>query len=152
VVDVIPIFVAPITSLLHQNLIGITYVGTSNFRMEPVRSMSLYSLTMPQFIIIVTKPPFVSTPIHIVDGVRSRTQTPRTTKFLSLHENILRELNKVFVSQPLDLGRGNSDPLGPRGPPRYFGLLMVNKAGHHYHQTNLMVNHLTIQSMLKILT
>jgi hypothetical protein len=29
--DVLPIFVVPIPSLLHQNNIGITYVGTSNF-------------------------------------------------------------------------------------------------------------------------
>jgi len=45
--DVVPIFVAHIPSLLHQNNIGVTYVRISNFRMEPVRSMPLYSMAMP---------------------------------------------------------------------------------------------------------
>jgi hypothetical protein len=34
-----------------------------------------------------------------------------------------KEVNKVFASQPLDLRGGSSNPLGP---PRYFGLPMVN--------------------------
>jgi hypothetical protein len=40
-----------------------------------------------------------------------------------------REVNKVFIGYPLDLGGGSSSPLGPLGPPRalkYFGLPMVN--------------------------
>jgi hypothetical protein len=45
--DVVPIFVAHVPSLLHQNNIGVTYAGTSNFKMEPVRSMSLYFVAMP---------------------------------------------------------------------------------------------------------
>jgi hypothetical protein len=32
VVDVIPIFIAPTPSLLHHNNIGVTYAGTSNFK------------------------------------------------------------------------------------------------------------------------
>jgi len=44
----------------------------------------------------MTKPSFVSTPIHIVNGVRSRMQTPRAIKFVSLHEDILEEVNKNF--------------------------------------------------------
>ncbi len=98
-VDIIPISTVPITSLLHQNHIGISYVKISNFRMEPISSMPLYPLAMPQSIIKVIEPPFVSTPIYIVDGVRFRMQTPRTTKFVSLHEDILGEVNKVFPSR-----------------------------------------------------
>jgi hypothetical protein len=45
VVDVVPISIAP--SLLHQNHIGITYAGTSNFGIELVRSMPLYFIAMP---------------------------------------------------------------------------------------------------------
>jgi hypothetical protein len=42
---------------------------------------------------------------------------------VSLHEDIPKEVNKVF-SQPSNLGRGDSPrPLGPLG---YFGLPMVN--------------------------
>ncbi len=45
--NVVPIYVALIPSMLHQNNIGITYVRTSNFIMEPVRSMPLYFVAMP---------------------------------------------------------------------------------------------------------
>jgi hypothetical protein len=68
----------------------------SNFRIEPTRFVPLYSTIMPYFIIIET--PFVSALIYIIDGVRFRPQTPRGTKFVSLHENIPREVNKVFAS------------------------------------------------------
>ncbi len=71
-VDVLPIFVTPIPSMLHQNNIGVTYAWTSNFKMEQVRSMPLYSVAMPQSIIIVTKVVFALAPVHIVDGARSR--------------------------------------------------------------------------------
>jgi hypothetical protein len=45
--DVVPISLAPIPSLLHQNNIGVTYARTSNFRMEPVRFVPSYSVAMP---------------------------------------------------------------------------------------------------------
>jgi len=45
---------------------------------------------------------------------------------VNLHEDIPKKVNKVFVSQPSNLRRGRSDPVGPLGPPRYFGLPMVN--------------------------
>ncbi len=38
-------------------------------------------------------------------------------------------MNKVFVNQPSNLRKGNLDPLGPLrppGPPRYFGLPIIN--------------------------
>jgi hypothetical protein len=47
VADVVLIFVAPTPSLLYHNNIGMTYVRTSNFKMEPVRSLPLYSMAMP---------------------------------------------------------------------------------------------------------
>jgi hypothetical protein len=63
VANVVPVSIAFIPSLLHQNHIGITYAGISNFSMEPIRSMPLHSVAMPLFIIIVTKPLFVLEPI-----------------------------------------------------------------------------------------
>jgi hypothetical protein len=48
---------------------------------------------------------------------------------VNLHEDIPREVNRVFVNQPSLLGGGGPYPLGPLGPlrpPRYFGLPMVN--------------------------
>jgi hypothetical protein len=45
---------------------------------------------------------------------------------VNLHEDILKEVNKISTNLPLDPRGGSSDPLGPLGPPRYFGLLMVN--------------------------
>jgi hypothetical protein len=41
-----------------------------------------------------------------------------------VHEEMPREVNIIFVGQPLDLGRGGSNPPGPLGPPKCFGLLM----------------------------
>ncbi len=57
--------------------------------MEPIRFVPLYFVAMPKSIITITEPPFVSASIHIVDGVRSKTQTPIVTKFMSLHEDVL---------------------------------------------------------------
>jgi hypothetical protein len=44
---------------------------------------------------------FILPLVHIVDGVRSKPQTPRGTKFVSLHEDIPIGVNKVFANQPL---------------------------------------------------
>jgi len=46
-VDVVPIFITHVQSLLDQDNIGVTYARTSNFRMEPVTSMPLYFIAMP---------------------------------------------------------------------------------------------------------
>ncbi len=119
-VDVVHVYFALVPSLLHQNHIGITHVGTSNFKMELVRPVPLYFVAMPQSIITVTKLMFISSLIHIVDGVRS------ITKFVSLYEDITGKVSKVFVNQPLDPRRGDSNLLGPLRPPKYFGLPMVN--------------------------
>jgi len=45
--DVIPICVVHALSLLHHNNIGVTYVRTSNFKMELIRSITLYFVAMP---------------------------------------------------------------------------------------------------------
>jgi hypothetical protein len=48
---------------------------------------------------------------------------------VSLHEDKPKEVNIVFVSQPLNPRGGGSNPLGPSGPPklpRYLVLPMVN--------------------------
>jgi hypothetical protein len=79
--NVVPISVALVQSLLHQNHIGISYARTSNFKMEPVIYVPLYSMVMPQFIITIIEAPFILTPIHIVDGVKSKPQTPRGKEF-----------------------------------------------------------------------
>jgi hypothetical protein len=75
--------------------------------------------------ITVTNVPFVLTPIHNVVGIKSKPQTPRGTKFVNLHEDMPKEVDKVFVNQPLD-PRGGLYPLGPLEPLGYFGLSMVN--------------------------
>jgi hypothetical protein len=46
-VDVVPIFVAHVQSLLQQNNIRITNLGTSNFRMELLKFVPLYFVAMP---------------------------------------------------------------------------------------------------------
>jgi hypothetical protein len=66
VAHVVLISIVPTPSLLHYNNVGVTYVGTSNFKMEPIKSIPLYYVAMPQSMIIVIEVPFVTTPIHIV--------------------------------------------------------------------------------------
>jgi hypothetical protein len=77
---VILIYVALVQSLLHQNHIRVTYVGTSNFIMELVRFVPLFFVAMPQSVIIVIEVMFESsTLVDIVDGVKFKPQTPRAT-------------------------------------------------------------------------
>jgi hypothetical protein len=57
--NVVSIFEVLVLNFLHQNHIGVAYVRTSKFRMEPIKYVPLYSMVMPKFIITVTKPPFV---------------------------------------------------------------------------------------------
>ncbi len=48
---------------------------------------------------------------------------------MNLHEDIPREVNRIFVNQPSDPKGGSLDPPKPPRPlrpPKYFGLLMVN--------------------------
>jgi hypothetical protein len=47
VVDVVLIFVTPTPNLLHHNNVGVTYVRTSNFKMEPIISITLFFMAMP---------------------------------------------------------------------------------------------------------
>ncbi len=94
--------------------------------MEPITFVPLYSMAMPQFMITITKASFVSTLVNIVVGIKSIPQTPRETNFMSLHENMPQEVNKVCINQPSNQGGGDSNPLKPLGPPRYFGLPMVH--------------------------
>jgi hypothetical protein len=44
--NIVPIFVALAPNMLHHNNVRITYVGASNFRMEPVKSIPLYFVVM----------------------------------------------------------------------------------------------------------
>jgi hypothetical protein len=46
VADVVPIFITHAPNLLHHNNVGVTYVGTSNFKMEPERSIPLCFVAM----------------------------------------------------------------------------------------------------------
>ncbi len=47
VADVVPIFVVPIPSILHQKNIGVTYASPEHFKMELVRFVPLYFVAMP---------------------------------------------------------------------------------------------------------
>jgi hypothetical protein len=42
VANVIPISIVLVPNLLHNNNVGVTYVRTSNFRMEPIRFVPFY--------------------------------------------------------------------------------------------------------------
>jgi hypothetical protein len=99
VADVIPISIAHAPSLLHHNNVGVTYVGISNLRMEPIRFIPLYFVAMFLFMIIITEAPFILAPIHTIVGVKSRPQNPRGKKLVSVHEKMPKDVNKVFAGQ-----------------------------------------------------
>jgi len=71
-VDVILVSVAPAPSMLHHNNVGVTYLWTSNLRMELITYVPLYYVVMPQSMVIVIEAPFVTTPTHIVVSMRSK--------------------------------------------------------------------------------
>jgi len=72
VANLVPIFVVPTPSLLHHNNVGVTYVRTSNFKIEPIKSIPLYYVAMPLSIIIVIKAPLVFARVHNIVGIMSR--------------------------------------------------------------------------------
>jgi hypothetical protein len=48
--------------------------------------------------IIVIEAPFVSILVHIVISIKFRPHTLRGTELVNVHEDLPREVNKVFVS------------------------------------------------------
>jgi hypothetical protein len=62
-----------------------------------VKFVPLYSVAMRQPIITTTKAPFVLAPVHNIIGIKSRPQTPRGIELVSVHEEMPKEMNKVFV-------------------------------------------------------
>jgi hypothetical protein len=50
--------------------------------------------------VTVIEVPFVTTPTHIVVGMRSRPQILRVTQLVSVHREMPKKVNKVFVKQP----------------------------------------------------
>jgi hypothetical protein len=75
--------------------------------------------------VIIIEVPFTITPTHTIVGMRSRPQIPRGINLVSMHIEMPREVDMIFVGQPSNLKRGGSRPLGPLG---YLGLPMVNSS------------------------
>jgi len=111
--------------LFHHNNVGVTYAGTSNFKVEPLKSILVYYVAMLHSMVIVNETPFTTTSAHTNSGMRSRPHTPRGINLVSIHTKMFTKVDKIFVKQPLDPGEGGLRPLGPL---RYFGLLMVNQS------------------------
>jgi len=144
IVNVASISIALASNMFHHNNVGITYVGTSNFRVEPLKSIPLYYVAMPHSMVIVTEAPFITTLAHTIVGMKSKPQIPRGIDLVSMHIEMPKEVDKIFVGQPLDPGGGGSRPLGPL---RYFGLPTVNPSKPPLHQVGLIIDHLTTLNM-----
>jgi len=108
VVNVVPISIAPTPNMLHHNNVGITYAKTFNFIMELIRFVALYFVAMPHSMVTVTKAPFTTTLTHTIPSMRSRPQTLKGKYLVNMHTKMLKEVDMVFVKQPLDLRRGGS--------------------------------------------
>jgi len=98
--NIILVYVAFAPNMLHHNNVRITYAGASNFKMEPIKSVPLYFVAMLQFMVIVTKAPFVTAPAHIIIGMRSKPQTLKVTQLVNVNRKMPKKVNKVFARQP----------------------------------------------------
>ncbi len=118
--NIVPISITLAPNMLHHNNVGITYVGASNCRMEPIRSVPLYFVAMFQFMVTFTEILFVTTLAHTFVGMRSGPQTLKVTQLVSVHREMPKEVNKVFARQPSYPWGGGSRPTKP---PRPLGSL-----------------------------
>jgi hypothetical protein len=109
--------------MFHHNNVGVIYVRTSSFRVEPIRSVPLYSMAMLHSMVTIIETPFTITPTCTIANMRSKPQIPRGTNLVSMHIKMLKEVDMIFLGQPSNLRGGG---LGPPRPSRYFGLPMVN--------------------------
>jgi hypothetical protein len=72
-------------------------------------------------VVIVTEVSFVTTPTHIIVGVKSKPQIPREIKLINVHTKMPKKVDKIFARQPLDPRGGGSDPPRLLRPPRPLG-------------------------------
>jgi hypothetical protein len=77
VANIIPISITLAPNLFHHNNIGGTCAKTSNFKVEPIRSIPLYYVAMFHSMVTITKASFTTIPTHIIVGMRSKPQTPK---------------------------------------------------------------------------
>jgi hypothetical protein len=147
VADVVHVSIAPTPSLLHHNNVGVIYPRTSNLRMEPMKSIPLYFIVMPQSMVTINETPFTIAPTHIIVSLRSIPQIPRETQLVSVHIKMPKKVDMIFFGQPLDPKVGSSNPLRPAKPLGYFGLLMMNLGKPPLPPNMPIVSHLTILSM-----
>jgi hypothetical protein len=70
-VNVVPISIAHAPNLFHHNNVGVTYARTFNFRMKPIRFVSLCFVAMFHSMVTVIEAPFTTTPAHTIIGMRS---------------------------------------------------------------------------------
>jgi hypothetical protein len=122
VVDVV-LFCSSCTKYVPSQQCWSIYVRTSNFRVEPIRSVPLYCMATLHSMVTIIEAPFTTTPTCTIASMRSKPQTPRGTNLASMHIKMPREVDMIFLGQPSNLRGGG---LGPPGPSRYLGLLMVN--------------------------
>jgi hypothetical protein len=105
-VDVVPISIAPTPNLLHHNNVGITYAKKINFIMEPIRSIPLYFVAMPHSMVRVIEAPFTTALAHTIPGMKFRPQTLKGTNLVSMHTEMPKEVDMIFVRKPLNPGGG----------------------------------------------
>jgi hypothetical protein len=117
--------------------------------MELIIYVPLHYVAMPQFMIIVIEVTFVSAPIILllVLGPNHKLQGEHNL-WVCMKRCLERRIKFLLVSHQI-----HEEALDPPIPPRllgYYGWWI--QVGHHYHQTCLIVRHLTILSMWRILT
>jgi hypothetical protein len=71
-VDVVFVSIGLAPSMLHHNNVRVTYPKTSNFKLELVRSIPLYYVTMLQSTVTITKAPIITVPAQTIISMRSK--------------------------------------------------------------------------------
>jgi hypothetical protein len=64
---------------------------------EPIRSVTLYYMAMFHFMVIIIGAPFTTTLAHIIISMRSKPQTPKGTNLASIHIEMPKKVDKIFV-------------------------------------------------------
>jgi hypothetical protein len=71
-VDVVLVSIRPAPSMLQTNNVGVINSRTSNLKMELVKFVPLYYVTMLESMVTVTETPIVIVPAHTIVSMRSK--------------------------------------------------------------------------------
>ncbi len=76
--------------------------------MEPIRFVPLYFVAVSHSMVTIIEAPFITTLAHTIPSMKFRPQTLRGTNLVSMHTEMPKEVDMIFVGKPLNPGGGGS--------------------------------------------